>query len=625
MRGQLLKQALLLLFCIIISQEWILIAQPICSGSVGENIFLEGDFGSGTVNIPPDNPNIAPGFIYTTNTPIDDGYYNITNGTDKWLNNYATWLDIGDNSPDPFGYMMVVNASFTPGIFYDQEVQGLCDNTNYVFTADIINMIRKEVTNHILPNVSFLINDEVIFTTGAIPQDELWHTYGFAFDTEPGETTLKLTLRNNAPGGIGNDLALDNITFKACGPDAIASTDLDGKVCENSVEDIFLTADITGAPQGSVIQWQISSDNGETWSDIEGANDTNYQITDFSSGYFLYRYLFANSEESLLNVKCRTISTPQELEVVPLLYSITDTVCEGTSYFFGNEEIFNAGVYKDSLISSIGCDSIVTLNLFVVQPDLIDISATGIDPSCTDFMDGQIFIDSVMGAGFPVEFYLNGQNNDQLTHFDGLSFGNYQVQVIDRFGCSDEVEIMLQNPPPFVGVGSVDTTIRLGQIVTANPTFSTPAAFWEWSPTTGVDCPNCENPMIQPFRSGIYEVQAQNEFGCKATYTINFNVNIEELIFIPNVFTPNGDMKNDYFGAFGDQFAQLPNYQIEIYDRWGGKIYSNENAALNEPVTGWDGKINGQVVEEGVYSYKLFFTLINSDVIRKVGTVTVFR
>ncbi|MCB0549235.1 MAG: hypothetical protein KDD19_16775, partial [Phaeodactylibacter sp.] len=193
-------------------------AQQICTGNLGENIFTAGDFGSGPTNLVLSNPGIAPGYTYTLSPPPSDGFYTVTNNTGAWGGLFSTWLPIRDNSSDPQGYMMVVNASFSAGIFYEQTVDGLCENTLYEFTADVINLIRNSVSNHIKPNVSFLINDEVRYSSGDIPQNEQWNTYGFTFTTEPGETSVKLTLRNNAPGGIGNDLALDNISFRACGP-----------------------------------------------------------------------------------------------------------------------------------------------------------------------------------------------------------------------------------------------------------------------------------------------------------------------------------------------------------------------------------------------------------------------
>ena len=50
-----------------------------CTGNVGEDIFLDGDFGSGASNILSVDPGIAPGFVYNPITPLYDGEYIITN------------------------------------------------------------------------------------------------------------------------------------------------------------------------------------------------------------------------------------------------------------------------------------------------------------------------------------------------------------------------------------------------------------------------------------------------------------------------------------------------------------------------------------------------------------------
>jgi len=103
-----------------------LTGQQLCDGNLGINIFEDGDFGSGTANVLAIDPNIAPGYTYSSaNVSPQDGLYTITNNTGDWSFKFPTWLDIEDNSPDPNGYMMVVNASFEPGLFYVQEVTGL--------------------------------------------------------------------------------------------------------------------------------------------------------------------------------------------------------------------------------------------------------------------------------------------------------------------------------------------------------------------------------------------------------------------------------------------------------------------------------------------------------------------
>ena len=66
-----------------------------CTGSLGANIFPDGDFGSGVPNIVQVNPNLAPGYIYQLNPPPDDGYYCITNNTTPWGSFGASaWIDI---------------------------------------------------------------------------------------------------------------------------------------------------------------------------------------------------------------------------------------------------------------------------------------------------------------------------------------------------------------------------------------------------------------------------------------------------------------------------------------------------------------------------------------------------
>ncbi len=174
----------------------------VCEGNTGENLFLDGDFGSGSENNIPFDPGIAPGYLYQLNPPPNDGAYIITNDIGEWFTDFG-WMNIGDNSGDPNGYMMVVNASFDPGLFYQQTISGLCENTDYEFSADIINLHRPG-TNIILPNVSFLIDGEIQVSTGNIEETGNWRTYGFGFSTEAGQTEVTLALQNNAPGGIGN-------------------------------------------------------------------------------------------------------------------------------------------------------------------------------------------------------------------------------------------------------------------------------------------------------------------------------------------------------------------------------------------------------------------------------------
>ena len=73
-----------------------------CNGTLGENIFNDGDFGSGPANILPSDMNgYAPSYTYQANPPPNDGSYTITNNTTTWGSFAATaWINIGDNSTE---------------------------------------------------------------------------------------------------------------------------------------------------------------------------------------------------------------------------------------------------------------------------------------------------------------------------------------------------------------------------------------------------------------------------------------------------------------------------------------------------------------------------------------------
>lgn len=335
----------------------------LCTGARGDNIFENGDFGSGSQNTLGYNPGYAPGYSYQVNPPPNDGSYTITNNTSSWGSFAATgWLNIGDNSNDPNGYMMVVNASYEPGIFYQQTVP-VCENTNYEFSADVISVNDpNRGTGFIEPNISFLINGIEIYTTGDVPVDAKWHTYGFTFTTRTGVEAIQLTLRNNAPGGFGNDLALDNISFRPCGPGAyLADTTV---VCGD--EPLLIPADVelTSDFPSLAIQWQFSSNQGLLWQNLTNENNNELFIENPTPGSF-YRLKLANNTFNLDNSSCQFFSNYTVISNDIKVTTLEETICEGQQFQVGDSSYTQTGFYRAAIPRLEGCDSIVTLDLLV--------------------------------------------------------------------------------------------------------------------------------------------------------------------------------------------------------------------------------------------------------------------
>ena len=75
-----------------------------------------------------------------------------------------------------------------------------------------------------------------------------------------------------------------------------------------------------------------------------------------------------------------------------------------------------------------------------------------------------------------------------------------------------------------------------------------------------------------------------------------------ETFLSPNAFSPNGDGANDYFTVYGGiDVEEVVNFQI--FNRWGGLVFSNKNFQPNDDLIGWDGFFKGKNVNTGVYVY----------------------
>lgn len=595
----------------------------LCNGNLGNNIFSEGDFGSGIPNVVQTNPGLAPGFTYTTQVPPDDGEYTLTNNMAAWSSGFPSWLRIRNNDSDPNGYMMVVNASFSPGIFYEQIIEDLCDNTLYEFSADVINLIRAGTTGHLLPNVSFFIDDALAYSSGSIPQDERWHTYGFTFTTGPGQTTVKLSLRNNAPGGIGNDLALDNIEFRPCGPTSSVTISPAGKICENSLFPI-LTAQIE-ADTGAV-QWQISYDNGFVWTDIPGAVSRTHQVQQLQAGQYYFRYLYSTTLANNTNPKCRIVSDFILIDVVPVEFLIRDTICEGMTFSLGDMTFDESGIYQQLLTASNGCDSMVTLDLVVIPDPPIVVDFRTDPTSCEGAADGILSIDALSGVMPPfMKFFINGNLVPAPNTFVTLAAGTYTARIEDQYGCFDEQQIVIADGPTLMIQTIEDTIIRLGHSVLLQSQTNIPMMEVSWTPTENVECPVCLSTTVMPFNDQAYIITAMTDQGCSDSDTVNILVDRTPVFYIPNVFSPNGDQVNDHFTFSPDPLIIRSVGEVVIFDRWGGVIFRKTGLQAEPTVILWDGESGNKPSPTGTYVYFISFTLADSQVMTIHGDITLLR
>lgn len=290
-----------------------------CTGSKGEAIFTE-NFGNGT-NYGPALPAGTTNYNFIVGNP-NDGSYTLFYRT----NLYSTWHYSLDHTPDTTngtnGKALIVNANAnTSGEFYRRVVTGLCVNTTFEFSAWVMN-IYNPLSNFCGAgekpiNVRFEIwNDTETILLGSGDTGNLmgtaspiWQQYALVFTTG-NETSVVLKMKNNGLGGCGNDLAIDDIEFRACGElTTISSPIVSGdsyQVCSNLSPFSLALQAATAGSSSYFYQWQTSSD-GTSWTDVSGANSGSYNFTNILTTTY-FRVKAAQDIANLNNSFCSTIS-----------------------------------------------------------------------------------------------------------------------------------------------------------------------------------------------------------------------------------------------------------------------------------------------------------------------------
>ena len=350
----------------------------LCTNSMGTNALVTesgGTFGIGhNRNRPAISPLVPLPYtrrMFSANTP-NDNFYGIANNTSgTWATNpnlpqpnaarvFSVWDIMGDhtgaavpaagNPPSDTtipasmgGYALIINASYETNLAFDQTITNLCENTYYEFAAWFKNICRRcscdssgkgamtsgympgpgNDSSGVRPNLSFVIDGEEYYTSGNIAYNGLWVKKGFVFRTRLGQTSMKVSIRNNAPGGGGNDWAIDDIAIATCLPTMRYSPSNTPTICAGNAVTIYDT--VRSFFNNYVYyKWQRSTDGGTIWNDVTLPlgpaipfwNGTAWQyvssytippaFTTVANNGDKYRLVVATSITNLSDINCRS-------------------------------------------------------------------------------------------------------------------------------------------------------------------------------------------------------------------------------------------------------------------------------------------------------------------------------
>jgi gliding motility-associated-like protein len=284
-------------------------------------------------------------YTYVNRSP-EDNQYTIANST-TGMN--PAWVITTDHTGDSNGMMMIVNASFQPGLFYTRVVTGLCGSTDFQFSAWIKNILRRR--DGILPKITFTVEDQSGNLlggggTGDIIADNTWNQYKFSFKTPANVQTVVIKMTNDAPGGGGNDLAIDDIEFRPFGaPVNVAFDRANLLFCEGTQQTINMRA-TTPIQDNFAVKFQMLTSGG--WIDLRPA-DRNPSIaiqTPVAPGTYNYRMVTADAG-NIDSPPCVVSSNYLSLIVLPLpqaVIDMPDEICMEPAMFRERSIALQAGI-----------------------------------------------------------------------------------------------------------------------------------------------------------------------------------------------------------------------------------------------------------------------------------------
>lgn len=615
------------------------------------------------------DPDVIPGYSFNPNNANRPGMYTIARNGAEAGSIYIPW--IGDRQGDPGGRALFVNANDEPGIFYTEIQPGLCPNTNFTFSAWVINASAPNLgCGFVHPiNVRFEIYslDGVLLAmveTGEIQSsyNPEWVNLQVVFNM--GDyTDVRLVIRNVGPGGCGNNLAIDDIQFRPCGPDMILSpsiTPIQDMIflCEGETEVTFNSA-IGDGFSNPVFQWQVSS-NGEGWVDIaeEITDNLTVQLPPHNT---YYRLTAAGSPENLTNERCRIVSNAFRVlrsEVPLIAYERRAEVftCIGVN------TVLSADPYEDPYLGAnldnyrwyrINANGRVLITQEAGPTYMPPVAQLGsytfqrwvVNVCGEEFPDNEfgLTVLPVISTAFNLSWSMLCQDDEPVVLTGGSPelFGSGEAGVYSGPGVINGVfdpglagpgnHVLIYTPPPgvrcadpvsvtvtvkeatFVSV-SGEPVILPGQNVRLN--IQSNGVSFRWDASVSLNRLDVRDPIAAPLETTTYRVMAQNEADCVAYGFVTVKV-LEELK-ITKAFTPNGDGINDRWVIGG--IADYPNIELRVYNRYGVTVYSSIGGYDND--NGWDGTYNNEPLPAGTYYYIIATSILPG---KLSGSVAILR
>lgn len=299
-----------------------------------------------------------------------------------------------------------------------------------------------------------------------------------------------------------------------------------------------------------------------------------------------------------------------------------DTICQGVRYLFGGVEYSETGVYADSLMTTTGCDSVVLLNLHVLEPPTITFK---IEHDCDTriyTLTGHCDVPYYEWSSFPEDPTLTGHSHDRTIQVRPTTHERYTFYA-------DYKDIPTC---PSTKDTNLSPLLRPHALIEYTPEFLT----YDQLHMSAIS--RCTNEETRRWFVNDHDLGDHERISYLADPRTDDSVMVmltahhgichdtdmvvipfrKAAIWVPNAFTP-GESSNNLFFV---RYIGITDYKIDLYTRGGVLVWHSED--MNE---GWDGTYKGKPCPQDAYVWIIHYRDVTApeNLLTKKGTVTLLR
>jgi gliding motility-associated-like protein len=556
------------------------------------------DFSAWFANASPAGPGTQPILQFKINGVLIGAPTNITTVPGVWVSFSALWNSGTATSANICIYDLQTSAGANDFVIDDITFRQICSTTDSVYVKITLPDTTHTNTDTALCNTG----NPVTLSATAGFTTHVWSTGSTAFSITAGTSGTYWVYNSSS---CVSQIDTFHVSFK---PTPSVSLGNDVTFCQGDSAVFF-------SPQ--------PADYHYLWS--TGSNATSIRV--LTAGVF---WLVVSTDDGCFHSDTvNTFINPVHADFV----AIDDTICTGGTISF-NDASTPAGTFSAyswqfgdgitdltigspshtytlageypvtlAITDTLGCKASITKNVYALTVTISSFLDTTLCVSQPFAMTNEVKLwpnIAITDSDYTYQWFPanNLTATDVKTpYYSGLGLTTYTVVATlknapycfatDTIRIHSVLGVLLANVTP-------NQTIDYGSSIHLN---ADSEVYYVWKPNDGsLSDPNISNPIAKPDVTTIYTVYGFDGNGCvdSAFVTVSIDSNMAECI--PSAFTPNSDGLNDIFRPACKKFQRLVDFRI--FNRWGRQVFYS-----NSFKNGWDGTLNGEPQDLGVYFY----------------------